>query len=98
MFFSTIKKIGSLVLSGMLLFQPLIAPATAIITNSLGNTNSLIPPNCGDHWESSFVVNSNEDLDKLSGCQSLNGSLYINGVIIFILFVPYLTLEQFLVI
>ena len=79
MFFSIIKKIGSLVLSGMLLFQPLIVPSTAISTNNLGNTNSLIPPNCGNHWESSFVVNSNEDLDKLSECQSLNGSLYING-------------------
>jgi hypothetical protein len=79
MFFSTIKKIGSLVLSGMLLFKPLIEPTTAIITNNLGNTNSLIPPNCGDHWESSFVINSNEDLDILSVCQSLNGSLYING-------------------
>ena len=79
MFFSTIKKIGSLVLSGMLLFQPLIAPATAIITNNLGNNNDLIPPNCGNHWESSYVINSNDDLNKLSGCQSLNGSLYING-------------------
>lgn len=79
MFFSTIKKIGSLVVAGMLLFQPLIAPAKGIITNNLGNTNDLIPPNCGNHWESSYVVNSNNDLNKLAGCQSLNGSLYING-------------------
>lgn len=80
MFFSTINKIGALVLSGILLFQPLIIPTTAI-NNNVGNdnTNDLIPPNCGNHWQSSYVVNSNEDLDKLSGCQSLNGSLYING-------------------
>ena len=79
MFFSTIKKIGSLVISGILLFQPLIAPTTSNITNNLGNNNNFIPPNCGNHWESSYVINSNDDLNKLSGCQSLNGSLYING-------------------
>lgn len=79
MFFSAIKKIGSLVLSGILLIQPLISPSNAIITNNLGNTINLIPPNCGNHWESSYVINSNEDMAKLSGCQTLNGSLYING-------------------